>query len=114
MVLGRGACVVVAGVTPRHGAWESHVQGEGKQIFHIVRVREEHTVQDPTVLLTILGRMATKPEVKFDTLFPKLYNTDLWLLAYHQIAAHPGNITPGIAGPTLDGTRTHHLHAFIK
>src|SRR5258707_4350017 len=76
--LGHGACVVVAGVTPRHGSWESHVQGEGKQIFHIVRVREQHTVLDPTVLLTILGPMATEPEVKFDTLFPKLYNTDLW------------------------------------
>src|SRR5258707_3583497 len=112
--LGHGACVVVAGVTPRHGAWESHVQGEGKQIFHIVRVREEHTVQDPTVLLTILGRMATKPEVKFDTLFPKLYNTDLWLLAYQQIAAHPGNMTAGIDGTTIDGTGIERIQRVIE
>ncbi len=31
-------------------------------------------MQDPNVLLTILGKMAQKPEVKFDRLFPKLYN----------------------------------------
>jgi hypothetical protein len=51
---GNGACVVVAGVTPRRGAWESHVQGEGRQIFQLSAVGEEHEVQDPNVLLTML------------------------------------------------------------
>ena len=35
-------------------------------------------MQDPNILLTILSRMAQKPEVKFDKLFQKLYNTNLW------------------------------------
>jgi hypothetical protein len=26
--------------------------------------------------------MAQKPEVQFDQLFPKLYNPDLWMMAY--------------------------------
>ena len=39
-------------------------------------------MQNPNVLLTILSRMAQKSEVKFDKLFQKLYNTDLWMMAY--------------------------------
>jgi len=31
--------------------------------------------------------MAQKPEVKFDKLFPKLYNTELWLMAYERIGS---------------------------
>jgi group II intron reverse transcriptase/maturase len=47
--------------------------------------------------------MALKPEVKFDKLFQKLYNVELWLLAYQCIAPKPGNMTPGVDGKTVDG-----------
>jgi group II intron reverse transcriptase/maturase len=47
--------------------------------------------------------MAQKPEVKFDKLFQKLYNAELWLMAYEQIAAEPGNLTAGADGSTIDG-----------
>jgi len=60
-------------------------------------------VQDPNVLLTILGKMAEKPEVKFDKLYQKLYNVELWLMAYERIAPKPGNMTPGADGSTVDG-----------
>lgn len=60
-------------------------------------------MQDPNVLLTILGKMAQKPAIKFDKLFPKLYNVELWLMAYEQIASKPGNMTPGSDGQTIDG-----------
>lgn len=60
-------------------------------------------MQDPNILLTILGKMAQKPEVKFDRLFPKLYNPDLWLKAYERIAPKPGNMTAGTDGKTVDG-----------
>lgn len=60
-------------------------------------------MQNPNVLLTILSSMAKKPEVTFDKLFQKLYNTELWLMAYEQIAANPGNMTPGTDGKTIDG-----------
>jgi group II intron reverse transcriptase/maturase len=61
-------------------------------------------VQDPNVLLAILGKMAQKPEVKFDNLYPKLYNARLWLMAYESIAPKPGNMTAGVDGKTVDGT----------
>jgi retron-type reverse transcriptase len=66
-------------------------------------MKEEHTVQDPNALLTTLSSMALKPEVRFDKLFQKLYNVELWLLAYQRIAPKPGNMTAGIDGETIDG-----------
>lgn len=47
--------------------------------------------------------MAQKPEVKFDNLFQKLYNTDLWVMAYESIAPKPGNMTHGSDDRTVDG-----------
>jgi len=47
--------------------------------------------------------MAQKPEVQFDKLFQKLYNVELWLLAYQSIAPLPGNMTAGVDGKTIDG-----------
>lgn len=61
-------------------------------------------MQKPNILLAILSKMATKPELKFDNLFSKLYNVELWLVAYQQLAPKPGNMTPGTDGKTVDGT----------
>jgi retron-type reverse transcriptase len=47
--------------------------------------------------------MAQKPEVQFEKLFQKLYNIELWLLAYQCIAPKPGNMTTGVDGKTIDG-----------
>jgi group II intron reverse transcriptase/maturase len=66
-------------------------------------MKEEHIVQDPNALLTTLSNMALKPEVTFDKLFQKLYNAELWLLAYQRIAPKPGNMTAGVDGKTIDG-----------
>src|SRR3989442_1695269 len=81
---------------------ESGTQGEGAQVFPLQERTEEHRVQQPTILLAILSNMAQKQEVQFDKLFQKLYNIDLWLLAYQQIAPKPGNMTAGVDGKTID------------
>jgi retron-type reverse transcriptase len=47
--------------------------------------------------------MAHKSDIKFDKLYQKMYNTKLWVLAYQNIAAKPGNMTPGVDGKTIDG-----------
>ena len=60
-------------------------------------------MQQPTVLLAILRKMAQKPEVTFEKLYQKLYNTELWEMAYERIAPTPGNMTPGVDGKTADG-----------
>jgi len=70
-------------------------------------------VQNPNVLLMILSSMAQKPHVKFEKLYPKLYNTELWVMAYEKIAAHPGNMTPGMDRTTIDGTGMERIEAMI-
>ncbi len=60
-------------------------------------------MQDPRKFLVILGKMAQKPTVQFDKLFQKLYNLELWMMAYEKIAPKPGNMTPGVDGKTIDG-----------
>ena len=70
-------------------------------------------MQDPNRLLAILSRMAQKPDVKFDKLFQKLYNTKLWLTAYESIAPKPGNMTPGSDGSTIDGMGIERIEAVI-
>ncbi len=66
-------------------------------------MKEAHTVQHPNAVLTTLSKMTLKPEVKFDKLYQKLYNVELWLMAYQRIAPKPGNMTPGVDGKTIDG-----------
>ena len=70
-------------------------------------------MQDPNILLTMLSRMAQKPEVKFDRLFQKLYNTDLWLMAYESIASKSGNMTKGPDDRTVDGMSMERIQAVI-
>jgi len=70
-------------------------------------------VQEPNILLAILGKMAQKPEVKFDKLFQKLYNPELWLMAYERIAPRPGNMTKGVDGKTIDGAGMERIEKMI-
>lgn len=70
-------------------------------------------MQNPNVLLTILSHMAQKPEAKFDKLFQKLYNVELWQMAYESIAPKPGNMTAGVDGKTIDGTGRELMEGLI-
>src|SRR5260370_14523290 len=94
VVVGRGA------TTCPRSAGKPHA-GPRDAGFSVVRMKEEHTVQEPNALLTTLSKMALKPEVVFDKLFQKLYNPELWLLAYQHIAPKPGNMTPRTDGKTI-------------
>lgn len=71
-------------------------------------------MQEPNVLLTILGRMAQKPEVRFNKLYQKLYNPLLWLKAYESIAPQPGNMTAGVDGNTIDGAGWQLINGMIE
>lgn len=62
----------------------------------------------------MLSKMAQKPEVRFDKLFQKLYNTDLWVMAYERIAANPGSMTPGNRkNNTADGMGMERINRLI-
>ena len=70
---------------------------------HLISVELFYNLVAQFVGLAILSKMAQKPEVQFDKLFQKLYNIELWLLAYQSIAPKPGNMTVGVDGKTIDG-----------
>jgi group II intron reverse transcriptase/maturase len=57
--------------------------------------------------------MTQQSEVKFDKLFQKLYNTDLWMMAYESIAPKPGNMTKGADDRTVDGMNLERIQAVI-
>ncbi len=71
-------------------------------------------MQEPNVLLTILGKMAQKPDIQFDKLYQKLYNKELWLMAYESIAAKQGNMTAGVDGETIDGAGWKLIETMIE
>ncbi len=58
--------------------------------------------------------MAQKPEIKFDQLYPKLYNTALWQMAYESIAPKAGNMTAGVDGKTIDGMGREIMERMIE
>lgn len=70
-------------------------------------------MQNPNILLTVLSSMSCKPEVQFDKLFQKLYNVELWLMAYQLIAPRQGNMTEGVDGTTIDGTGRKRIEKII-
>lgn len=71
-------------------------------------------MQQTKVLLTMLGNMGCKPQVKFDKLFQKLFNPELWFSAYLGIAAIPGNMTRGVDGKTIDGAGMRLINSLIS
>ncbi len=70
-------------------------------------------MQNPNILLTVLSSMSHKPEIKFDKLFQKLYNVELWHMAYQRIAPQPGNMTKGVDDTTIDGTGRKRIEKII-
>jgi retron-type reverse transcriptase len=98
-----GASVIVGGVTIHPWSTGKRCAERRDAGFPIARRNEEHRVQQPNTLLARLSKMAQKPEVQFDKRFQKLYNIELWLLAYQSIAPKQGNMTAGADGKTIDG-----------
>ena len=60
-------------------------------------------MQQPTTPACNTEQDGPEASGQFDKLFQKLYNIELWLLAYQSIAPKPGNMTAGVDGKTIDG-----------
>src|SRR5258708_8158758 len=76
-----GASVVVGrrATTCSRSAGKPHA-GPRDAEFSVVRMKEEHIVQEPNALLTTLSNMALKPESVFNNLFQKRNNNKICLL----------------------------------
>ena len=61
-------------------------------------------MQKAEIVLSLLSqKSAQSKEYVFDRLYRNLFNPDFYLLAYSNIYAHEGNMTPGTDAETIDG-----------
>ena len=70
-------------------------------------------MRSPIEVLRILNKQAENPEYKFLRLYRNLYNPEFYLLAYRNIYANKGSMTPGINGDTLDGLSETRIQRII-
>ena len=59
-------------------------------------------MRNPINLLSSLQQHSNNRSYTYERLYRNLYNRDLFLLAYQNIYAAPGNMTPGTDGNTID------------
>ena len=70
-------------------------------------------MRSPIEVLRILNKQAENPEYKFLRLYRNLYNPEFYLLAYRNIYANEGSMTPGINGDTVDGMSEKRIQNII-
>jgi len=75
-------------------------------------------MRNPTEVLNSLSEQSRKnPEYRFQRLYRNLYNPEFYMLAYTNIYANGGSMTPGVNGITMDGMsqkRVEHIIASLK
>lgn len=72
-------------------------------------------MQKAEIVLTILRKQSSHSgEFVFDRLYRNLFNPDFYMLAYNNLHAKTGNMTPGVDGETIDGFNIGKVHAIIE
>ncbi len=94
---GNGASVVVR-------ARESLVHGEGKQLILLIQLKENvrDIMRNPEKVLNSLTVHSSKSDYKYERLYRILFNEEMFYVAYQNIYAKQGNLTPGTDGKTAD------------
>ena len=60
-------------------------------------------MRNPTIVLETLSEKSSDSSYKFERLYRNLYNREFFCLAYQNIYASDGNMTPGSDNTTIDG-----------
>ena len=71
-------------------------------------------MRNPTDVLNSLNKQSKNPSYKFKRLYRNLYNPEFYLLAYRNIYANEGSMTPGVDGETLDGMSSPRIERIIN
>ena len=64
-------------------------------------------MRNPIDVLNSLSEKSKNPSYRFQRLYRNLYNPEFYMLAYKNIYANDGSMTPGMDGTTLDGMSSH-------
>lgn len=70
-------------------------------------------MRKPTDVLNSLSDKSKDPAYKFQRLYRNLYNPEFYLLAYKNISANKGSMTPGVSGITIDGMSSDRIEKLI-
>jgi len=70
-------------------------------------------MRNPTDVLNSLSKQSKNPTYKFQRLYRNLYNPEFYLLAYKNIYANEGSMTPGVDGETMDGMSSPRIERII-
>lgn len=71
-------------------------------------------MRNPTDVLNSLSDKSKNLEYRFQRLYRNLYNPDFYLLAYKNIYANGGSMTPGVNGITIDGMSSQRIAKLIE
>jgi group II intron reverse transcriptase/maturase len=71
-------------------------------------------MRSPQIVLENLQRHSFNKTYQYERLYRNLYNPDFYLLAYQNVYANKGAMTPGIDGLTLDGYGTERVNSVIE
>lgn len=71
-------------------------------------------MRNPTDVLNSLSDKSKNPNYKFKRLYRNLYNPEFYMLAYQNIYANDGSMTPGVDGNTMDGMSSRRIEGIIQ
>jgi retron-type reverse transcriptase len=72
-------------------------------------------MQKAEVVLAVLREQSMQSkDFIFDRLYRNLFNPDFYMLAYSNIYAKEGNMTPGTDGKTIDGFNINQVNRIIE
>ena len=76
------------------------------------KVRE--ALRNPINVLKSLGEKSQEKSYKYQRLYRNLYTPEFYLLAYQNIYANKGGMTPGVDGMTIDGISMARINRIIE
>jgi len=71
-------------------------------------------MRNPIDVLKHLSEKSQDPSYRFERLYRNLYNPAFYLLAYKNIYANKGSMTPGVNGLTMDGMSDARINRLIE
>ena len=70
-------------------------------------------MRNPIDVLNSLSDKAKDPTYRYERLYRNLYNPEFYLLAYKNVYANDGSMTPGMDGNTIDGMSSRRIEGII-
>lgn len=82
--------------------------------FNMEKGRMREALRNPIAVLNSLKSKACSENYHYERLYRNLYNVELFLMAYQNIYAGPGNMTAGTDGKTIDGMGMDRINRLIQ